>query len=392
MSLQQLSRSRELLQLRDEGYDVALLNNQLLLRNVPYLAETRAIRRGCLIVAKLNMAGGVVANPENHEMLWVGDSPRGLEGQVLPLGDRPIREEIAPNLIAEHRFSLKINNRQYTDYYEMFRTYYSTIAAPAEALDTQLAVRQLPPYVPDQDESVFNYIDTATSRAGIPQAARRLELSAVAIVGMGGTGSYILDSIAKLPVKAIHIYDGDILLTHNAFRSPGAASVAELEEMEHKTEYFARKYSAMHRHIVPHNEPVREANVEQLRAMDFVFIAIDSGESRHLIVRQLQEWGIPFVDVGMGLVPNDNVEISGLVRTTANVPGRPSPFDTYVDYCEGKDELYKRNIQTADLNMLNAALAVIKFKKLRSFYFDDQRELHSNYVVAGNVLLNESKT
>jgi hypothetical protein len=308
------------------------------------------------------MAGGVVANPEHHEMLWVGDSP------------------------------LKINNRQYTDYYEMFTAYYSMIAAPAEAVDSQLAIRRLPPYVPDENESVFNYIDTATSRAGIPQATRRLELGALAIIGMGGTGSYILDSVAKLPVRAIHAYDGDVLLTHNAFRTPGAASVTELEQMQHKAEYLARKYSAMHRQIVPHNYPVTEANVEQLRTMDFVFIAIDSGAARRLIVQRLQEWDIPFVDVGMGLVANDNVEISGLVRTTANVPGAPSPFDAYVDYHEGRDELYKRNIQTADLNMLNAALAVIKFKKLRGFYFDDQRELHSNYVVAGNVLLNESKT
>jgi hypothetical protein len=322
-------------------------------------------------------------------MLWVGESPRGLDGQILRLGDRSIREEVQPGLVAEHRFSLKIDNRPYTDYYEMFTTYYVSIAGPAEALDPQLATRQIQPYIPDDDESVFNYVDTATSRAGIPEATRRLELEAVAIVGMGGTGSYVLDCIAKTPVKAIHIYDGDLFLTHNAFRSPGAPSLGELEDMRPKAEFFAGKYSAMHRNIVGHNEPISRSNIDQLRQMDFVFIAIDSGEARSFLVPQLQEWAIPFVDVGMGLRKNDNVQISGLVRTTASVPGQPSLFGLYVDFSEGKDELYKRNIQTADLNMLNAALAVIRFKKLVGFYFDDRHELHCSYIVAGNTLLNE---
>jgi hypothetical protein len=50
---------------------------------------------------------------------------------------------------------------------------------------------------------------------------------------------------------------------------------------------------------------------------------------------------------------------------------------------------YARNIQIADLNALNAILAVIKWKKLFGFYVDFEQEHHSTYTVNGNLLLNE---
>jgi len=41
--------------------------------------------------------------------------------------------------------------------------------------------------------------------------------------------------------------------------------------------------------------------------------------------------------------------------------------------------------------MLNAALAVIKWKKLFGFYFDFEQELSSTYTIDGNHLLNEDQ-
>jgi hypothetical protein len=42
---------------------------------------------------------------------------------------------------------------------------------------------------------------------------------------------------------------------------------------------------------------------------------------------------------------------------------------------------------TADLNALNAALAVIKWKKLACFYQGLDHEHHSTYTIGGNMLL-----
>jgi len=52
---------------------------------------------------------------------------------------------------------------------------------------------------------------------------------------------------------------------------------------------------------------------------------------------------------------------------------------------------YSRNIQIADLNALNAALAVIKWKKLFGFYLDLDREHHSTYTIDGNMLTNDHR-
>jgi hypothetical protein len=41
---------------------------------------------------------------------------------------------------------------------------------------------------------------------------KKLELGKIAIIGLGGTGSYVLDLAAKTPVKEIHLFDGDKFL------------------------------------------------------------------------------------------------------------------------------------------------------------------------------------
>jgi len=51
--------------------------------------------------------------------------------------------------------------------------------------------------------------------------------------------------------------------------------------------------------------------------------------------------------------------------------------------------IHSSNIQIADLNALNAALAVIKWKKLMGFYQDLDFEHHCTYTIGGNMLRNE---
>ena len=149
------------------------------------------------------------------------------------------------------------------------------------------------------DDSPFNYIDTASSRARIVAATRKLEIGSVATVGLGGTGPYILDLVAKTPVKEIHLFDGDKFGQHNAFRAPGAPSIATLRGIPRKASYFKDIYSAMHRNIFVH-EHVDESTVDDLRSTDFVFVAINGGDTRKFVTEKLGEFGVPFIDLGMG--------------------------------------------------------------------------------------------
>ena len=70
---------------------------------------------------------------------------------------------------------------------------------------------------------MFKYVDTASSRVGIGAVTEKLKVGPLAIVGLGGTGSYILDLVAKTPVAEIHLFDGDKLGQHNAFPLPRRA-------------------------------------------------------------------------------------------------------------------------------------------------------------------------
>lgn len=47
---------------------------------------------------------------------------------------------------------------------------------------------------------------------------------------------------------------------------------------------------------------------------------------------------------------------------------------------------YLTNIQIAELNALNAAFAVIKWKKLCGFYQDSENEHHGSYTLSLNML------
>ena len=116
---------------------------------------------------------------------------------------------------------------------------------------------------------------------------------------------------------------------------------------------------------------------------------MDAGEAKRRIVRKLEEMGAGFVDVGMGLELDDG-SLGGILRVTASTRDRRNHVHQgRVPFAGGgKDDIYASNIQVADLNALNAVLAVVKWKKIRGFYRDLEREHHCTYTTDGNVLDN----
>lgn len=137
-----------------------------------------------------------------------------------------------------------------------------------------------------------------------------------------------------------------------------------------------------------HPEYVDAANVEHLREMGCVFLCIDNGAAKRVIVDQLEMFGVTFIDVGMGLYVADE-RLGGIVRTTTSVNGRRDRARERMSFSERtNDDIYDKNIQVADLNALNALFAVLRWKKLQGFYQDKKHELNSTYTVGGNMLLN----
>ena len=389
MSHSLIDRSADLKRLEDEGYEVEVRSGHLLLSHVPYVTEAGVIKYGTL-VSELSLAGDATTRPSTHVVMFAGEMPCDQRGHPLTqIRHSSGCRELAEGLVVDHSFSSK-PPEGYPDYYRKMTTYEAIIAVPAQSIDPIVTARTFAVIEAQEEESVFRYIDTASSRAGIGAITEKLKCGAVAIVGLGGTGSFILDLVAKTPVREIHLFDGDRLGQHNAFRSPGAPSIETLRAAPQKTAYYRDIYSEMRRNIVAHGF-VDESVVDSLRAMDFVFMAVDKGRPRRLVVEKLEEFGVPFIDVGMGV---EEVEGSllGQLRVTASTDRSRDQVHSTLPLSDrdGEDD-YSRNIQIADLNALNAALAVIKWKKISGFYADLEGEHASLYQIDGNHLVNEDK-
>lgn len=244
-------------------------------------------------------------------------------------------------------------------------TYASVIACPAAVLKPTLKLRSYAAPEPEE-ESIFNYTETASDRVGIGALTDKLRNERVVFIGLGGTGAYALDLVAKTPVPEVRLIDGDDFLTHNAFRTPGAASLDELRQVQKKVHYLAAIYSKMHRGIVSHAVALGRDNLHLLDGATFGFICMDAGELKKLAVQKCEEMGIPFIDVGMGLELVEG-SLGSILRVTASTPEmRSHVHGGRISFSNGNDEdLYTTNIQVADLNSLNAALTVIKWKKIR---------------------------
>jgi hypothetical protein len=378
--------------LRDEGYDIVVKSGYLLVRDVPYVTADRKVKRGTL-VSNLSLAGEVTARPNPHVAYFMGEYPCNADGgpiEQMRLGSQ--RQDLVANeVIVDHSFSSKPPCGFYADYYEKMTTYVAILVTQAQALDPTATARTFPAIPDDGEDSVFRYTDTASSRADIVLVTSKLAVGKVAIVGLGGTGAYVLDLVAKTPVKEIHVFDGDSFSQHNAFRSPGAASIEDLRAKPSKVAYFNAVYSRMHRGMVPHESFVDASNLMLLDDMTFVFICVDDGPAKKVIVERLLDRSIPFVDVGMGVDMRDGNMLAGILRVTTSTTRKNNHVYDRISFAsEGNGlNVYAKNIQIADLNALNAALAVVKWKKLFGFYADLADEHHSAYTIDGNHLTNE---
>lgn len=380
------SLSPDLKRLRDEGYFVQIRGGFLIMREVPYVNAQRKVHTGSLI-SSLTLAGDVTRPPDTHVVHFDGDYPCGANGtQIRQISHQSGDMDLGSGLTAKHSFSSKPANG-YTDYYHKMTTYAAILSGPAAVLNPGATPRTF--RVPeDEEDSVFNYIETASDRVGIGPLTERLATEKVAIIGLGGTGSYVLDLVAKTPVREIRLFDGDEFLQHNAFRAPGAPSINELREAPKKVDYLKGIYSKMHRRVVAYSESINAGNLDLLDGITFAFISMDPSEVKRSVVEKLETLDLPFVDVGMGL-ELVNGSLGGILRVTAGTPRKRDHIQGRISFADGEeDDIYSSNIQVADLNALNAAMAVIKWKKIRGFYRDLEGEHHSTYTTDGNMLLN----
>lgn len=388
MSRRPIALSPDLLRLQNEGYDIEIRDGFLLVRDVPYVDSSGSLQRGILI-SRLELSGDVTVKPKDHVAYWTGAHPCHSDGRkITSIQNGSAPQDFGNGVKADFTFSAKAD---YRDYHHKMTTYIARITGEATKIDADATARTYPPVPADGEASVFQYEDTATSRAGIGAVNARIAGQRVGIFGLGGTGAYILDLVTKTAADEIRIIDGDVFSQHNAFRAPGAASLEELASRPRKVSYLAARYGHMHKGIVALDVFIDESNVALVEGLDFVFLCLDQGPVKRAVVERLVANGTPFIDVGMGVVLNDG-QLGGIVRVTMSAPDtreQAAPHISFADDDGGANE-YATNIQIAELNALNACLAVLRWKQYFGVYRDGRNNFYAGFSIGTGEIVQEA--
>lgn len=387
MRQQLINRSPDLKRLRDEGFEIEVRGGYLIVHHIPYVNSKREIRYGKLI-SSLSLNNDVTIKPNDHVIYFMGEHPCNNDGSIITAIQHSSQNQtLFDGIVINFSFSNKPPGG-YNNYYDKFSRYAEIISAPAKSIDKTVTAKTFKVVVDAEDETVFNYIDSNSSRANIYQFNSKFKGQRIAIIGLGGTGSYILDFVAKTPVDEILLFDADEFLQHNAFRAPGAASIESLNKRLKKVHYFTEIYSQLRKGITPYDENVTDNNIELLKGLSYVFICIDSNSAKGHIISKLRNFGVTFIDVGLGVnIAEDN--LVGTLRATTGTSLKYDHIPNRIGLGAIEDNEYSSNIQIADLNALNALMAVIKWKKLSGFYQDVKQEFNSTYTINTSQLINE---
>jgi hypothetical protein len=355
-----------------KGYALSIDGGYLVVRDIPYLDDGAQLQWGAF-VAKFDLVDKQTVQQDDHQIWFAGSVPHGLDGKpIANLAGGPTGlalGEASKDVVVQRRFSNKPQaTGKFADFYEKFESYLTIISGPAMELHganpyTFRTVEEMP-------NSVFKFHDTLTSRAEITDLSGKFAEDVVAVIGLGGTGAYVLDFLVKTPVCEIRGFDLDRFYVHNAFRSPGRLEESELGKP--KADVYGTRYDSLRHGLKIERKFLDSTSGAELEGVTFAFVCVDKGSSRTAIFDLLIAKGIPFIDVGMGL-DRRRGPINGMVRVTyyANENAQQVRDKGLAEMSDQPDDIYRTNIQISEINALNACLAVIRFKQLRGFYFEE---------------------
>jgi hypothetical protein len=371
------NHNQDLRLLLEKGYAVGIDSGYLIIRDIPYLDDQKQLQWAAF-VAKLEFVDKLTVKQDDHQIWFSGSVPHGLDGKPIPnLAGGPTTlplGEASKDVVVQRRFSNKPKvTGVFANFFEKIESYLTIIAGPA------MELYNASPYtfrtVEKMSESVFKFHDTLTSRAEITDLSAKFANDIVAVIGTGGTGTYVLDFLVKTPVREIRAFDFDLFHVHNAFRSPGRLDEGELGKP--KVDVYKARYDNFRHGLNFERRFIESSSGAELNGVTFAFVSVDKGSARSEIFDLLISKGIPFIDVGMGL-DRKRGPINGMIRATYYSPENAQTVRNkgLAEMSDQPDDIYRTNIQISEINALNACLAVIKFKQLRGFYFEEIPHYH----------------
>jgi len=393
---QLVSHNEDIERLVKAGYAVAFdADLYLIVRDIPYLDHEGKLQWGAIVTKFVDRGKNLIAQ-HNHEVLFAGSAPYELDGKPIPnLAGGPTTlklSEASKDVVVQRSFSNKpVGTGVFTDFFHKITSYVTIISGPAI---TKHGVSPFTFRMVDGGTSTspFKVRDTLTSRAEIGDLNSSFKDDVVAIIGLGGTGAYVLDFLAKTPVREIRGFDPDIVHGHTTYRSPGRLT-PDAEIGQPKAEMYQARYESFRHGLKVNRKFIDKTSVDDLEGVTFAFVCVDKGTSRAGIFDLLLSMGIPFIDVGMGL-DRTRGALNGMVRTTyySKEDGQETRAKGLAALVEDPNDLYRTNVQIAELNALNACFAIIRFKQLRGFYHEEKPYHHLLFRVASFKVLRDADT
>ncbi|EKD44151.1 MAG: hypothetical protein ACD_71C00222G0010 [uncultured bacterium (gcode 4)] len=350
-------KNDDLNRLLEEGYSVWVKDWSLYIHNIPVLNSAGGIST-TYIVTPLDLDNGMTMRPAQH-IVYIAELPYKQDnGSIILLDTISIAQNQNVNGLILHQLSRKPANG-YEDYYQKMTTYINILVENIKHIDSSATGKKWLKSPLTEINGNLLHTDTNASRANIFHLNKLFENQKIAIIGIWGTGSYILDLIARLPLAQIDLFDDDIYANHNFFRSPGSR-LPKWNEI--KSEVFKEIYSERNENINSYTLKIDESNLSLLDNYDFIFICIDTIDGRKVIIDYLNQKSIYYIDTGIGILLSDK-GLYGNIKLCNNISLPNVQLDE-------DNIIYKQNIQLAEINALAACTAVIEWKKRIWYYWN----------------------
>jgi len=150
---------------------------------------------------------------------------------------------------------------------------------------------------------------------------RRLRTMRVGIVGLGGTGSVVLEQLSHLGVGQFLLIDPDIVERTNLNRLVGCSESDISKPKVDVAAAHAKRINSTIRVETIFGSVLLASVAEQLADTDFVFCCTDSHGSRAVLNQFAYQYLVPVIDLGVAIVAADRKVTHIAARTQMLAPG-----------------------------------------------------------------------
>ena len=303
---------------------------------------------------------------------------RGLpHGRLYDRSGNELAERVIARPHSSLVLSIKLRGRDYEDAWEALNNYVKQIYALF--LGRSAASSEEAPPRPYTFDVLGDKLPEAVEWRGLLAQER------VAIVGLGGVGAWIADSVVKADPLEVHGWDYDCIEPKNILRMPGGLD-PDVWLGRPKADWFQETYSLIHTNVHGHNVKVLRENVQAvIERTTFVFVAVDDADDRMIVCDTLANAEVPFIVVGLSPVRKDKRVKVSMRIVTAHV-GVSSWRDAIPQVGQAGQDDYG-SLDLPDVYSMAAGWAIQSWRKMRGQFWQEQREECLDYSATDQSLI-----